>query len=377
MNIFRILNVMMMEDSPNRKMNKYLLAFVQAVFLLCAFGIIGGNSLLAQNDTTQHPELLPKGLFADHQVMEVTLSANFKTLLADREKDRSQHPGRFVFKNEEGETVSLKVKLKTRGNFRRRKNQCSFPPLFLKFNDEAQDLTMFRGLRKLKLVTHCQRGKKFEQYILQEYLLYRVYNLLTDKSFRVRLLKVRYFDEDKQDELMTRYAFLIENDKDMAERLGGQIINSSNVKQRMLNDTITNLLAVFEYFAANTDWSVSESHNIKLVLTDPFNKPFPVPYDFDWSGVINPVYAVPHPRYGINSLDERLYLGICAEPWIFQRSFDMFNLNKKAIYNLYRSSDLLDERKLNNTLEFYDAFYKTINDPKEVENEIYKKCIKP
>ncbi len=322
-------------------------------------------------------EELPAGFFQSDEPLEVTISAHFDELLKDREGDRQDHPARFIYQNAEGETVSLKIEMKTRGNFRRRKTQCSFPPLFVKIEDDRQDVTMFRGLKKMKLVTHCQKSQRYEDYILQEYLIYKAYNILTDKSFKVRLLKIKYFDEDDQDVIMERYGFMIENPNNMAERLNGQIIKSSTAKQRMLNDTVTNLMAVFNYFIANTDWSVSEMHNLKLVLTGPFAKAFPVPYDFDWSGVINARYAVPHPRYDISSIDERLYLGICHEKELFDHTFELFNQKKDSIYQLYRDADFLDEKRVQKILEFYDDFYRIINNPEEAKKEIFDQCLEP
>ena len=65
------------------------------------------------------------------------------------------------------------------------------PPLFVSFGDETARGTLFEGQTMLPLTTHCRDSSSYEQYVLKEYLAYRIYNLLTDKSLRVRLARVR------------------------------------------------------------------------------------------------------------------------------------------------------------------------------------------
>ena len=71
------------------------------------------------------------------------------------------------------------------------------------------------------MVRHCRDGDDDEQNLLEEYLVYRSYNLLTDESFRVRLARITYADGEDDDDPVVRYAFFIEEAEAIAERLGG------------------------------------------------------------------------------------------------------------------------------------------------------------
>ena len=61
----------------------------------------------------------------------------------------------------------------------------------------------------------------------------------------------------------------------------------------------------------NTDWNLDKSHNIELIRPASGGAPIPVPYDFDWSGLIAPPYARPNQMLGIGSVKQRLFRGFC------------------------------------------------------------------
>jgi hypothetical protein len=69
-------------------------------------------------------------------------------------------------------------------------NICSFLPLLLKFSKENVLNTIFQNQDKLKLVLPC----KGEKYLVREFYVYRLYNLITYQSFKVRLVKLTFED---------------------------------------------------------------------------------------------------------------------------------------------------------------------------------------
>ena len=128
-------------------------------------------------------------------------------------EDREEHGGTIVYKAADGTDVSLDVMVKTRGKTRANPEVCKFPPLQLNFKKKGNYDNLFTGQDKLKLVDHCQKNKGFDDYVAQEYLTYKHYNILTENSFRVRLLRVTYVDTGGNEDPFTKYAFLIEEDK--------------------------------------------------------------------------------------------------------------------------------------------------------------------
>ena len=158
-------------------------------------------------------------LFESDGVLEMELAADFSALLKDRGEQRSEHPATLSYTEPDGTPGELAIQLRTRGNFRLEARNCDFPPLRLNFKQGDAEHTVFAGQDKLKLVTHCRTGKtQFEQQMLQEFLAYRVYNQLTELSFRVRLARISYVDTAGKRKPSTRFAFLIEDEDRMAQR---------------------------------------------------------------------------------------------------------------------------------------------------------------
>ncbi len=66
--------------------------------------------------------------------------------------------------------------------------------------------TVFDYQNDLKLVVPC-RG---DDYVINEWLVYKLYNLLSDKSFKARLVQVDFEDSLKRKKTETHYCILLE-----------------------------------------------------------------------------------------------------------------------------------------------------------------------
>jgi hypothetical protein len=316
-------------------------------------------------------------LFASPDPLRLTLEADWGAVFKERGDSSTPHPAKLTLAGAGGAATQLDVEVQTRGHFRLQRTTCNFPPIRVSFSKGELKGTIFAGQRHLKLTVHCQdKRENYEQFVLLEYLIYRTFNLLTDDSFRARLAHVTYLDAAGKRDSLTRYAFFIENDDRVAERLGGKILDMQHVHDETTQRTQMTLVAMFEYFIGNTDWSVWALHNIVLVLPQASQEPIAVPYDFDWSGVINAPYARPDARLPIRSVRERLFRGYCRTRDELAPVFQLFNDKKEAIYTLYREQEGLDPKVRDDALEYYDAFYKTINDPRSVDWAFIRNCRK-
>ncbi len=319
-------------------------------------------------------------LFATTDVLEITLEGPLTTISRDQEGEPEYHPAILSFTNDAGDPQSVTIELRIRGNYRRQRRVCRAPPLYLNLPKKEVKGTVFEGQDKIKLVSHCQRQKKFQQFLLKEYLGYRVLNVLTDKSHGVRPLRVNYVDTDREGRQSTHYAFLIEHKKDLARRLGMASPKVSRVQKDALDEAHANLVAVFQYLIGNTDWSmvggaIGENccHNV-VPLARPDGKYVPLPYDFDFSGVVNAPYAEPNPKLPIKRVRQRLYRGFCTRNEVLEGSFALLNEKKNEIYALYENQPGLDQTTARHVHRYYDDFYATINDPKKVRKRIIKNC---
>ncbi|WP_299707117.1 hypothetical protein [uncultured Pontibacter sp.] len=309
-------------------------------------------------------------LFTDEEVLQLKLVVDFQKLLKDRGDERSYHMGTLSYTGAKGETVALPLKVMVRGNRRRDPRVCRFPPLMLNFiRKEMPEGTIFAGQNKIKLVTHCIG----DEYVLREYLVYKVYNLLTEQSYRVRLCQVEYADSLGKRKIEQHYAFMIEDDKDMAARSEAKLIPKKRiVRMERADQRVMARLALFQYMMGNTDWSVPFRHNIDLMATDSLAPPIPVPFDFDYAGMVAAPYATPPPELGIKSVRQRLYRAYSFPENIYRETTNTFNALRTPIYAMYRQCEPLSKSGRKQSLKYLDGFYSIINNPRKFEREIVK-----
>lgn len=314
--------------------------------------------------------------FSAHDMLEISITADFEMILEDIGEERIEHPGRLTYVSS-GDTLLFDIQIMSRGNFRRNPENCAFPPLRINFKKKQVRNTLFDDLDKVKLVTHCRpKAKVYQHYVIEEYLIYRMFNIITDTSYRVRPLLVNYIDQPSGKNNQQSYAFFIEPDKVLEDRLDLKESEEKYLLQDSTRRQHISRLAIFQYMIGNTDWAVTTLQNIKLFQHDSLSKPYAIPYDFDWSGAINTVYSRPLPRFEIETVRDRLFRGYCRTIEEMKDNFGYFMEKKEEIYNLYENYELLNNRRRRTTLKYFDEFYDIINDDRKIESEFLDKCLK-
>lgn len=318
-------------------------------------------------------------LFAADEIIEVRLEGPFKMLQRER-PDEIEAAGTFSFPTADGAAIELDVNIRTRGNYRRNRKVCEFPPLRLNFRKSQTKDTLFDKQDKLKLVTHCDTwSSRYEQTVLSEYLAYRVLNTLTDRSFGVRLLRITYAFTDADQEVES-YAILIEHIDRLEKRIGGKSISTESTRIANIRPDDLALAFVFQYFLGNTDFSPVRTapdekccHNQALLVNED-GLDYTVPYDFDLTGFVNAPHAVVNPRFKLRSVRTRLYRGRCFNLNQLPATLDLFRAKREAIEALAGGRPELLPPTRRHIERYTDAFYKTISDPKRVERDLVKKC---
>jgi hypothetical protein len=343
--------------------------------LVVVGALAGGRSVPGQGAPEPAKPKPPGPLFTSDSTLVIGLIADFGAIAKDRDTlNPKRYPGVLLVQGTGNHPDSLQVELQTRGHFRRSRLGCDVPPLRVRFPKEGTAGDVFQGQHSLKLTTHCNsKGKDFEQYVLLEFLGYRVYNLLTDLSFRARLARVTYREPNDTAPRAARYGFFIEDDEAMAKRGGGKLEKTKGARFEDLDRENGTLIGVFEYFIGNTDWSVPFLHNIRLVRRD-LGTFYAVPYDFDWSGVVDARYAKPDVRLPIKSVRDRLYRGPCRTPQDLEPVLAKFRADREGIYQLYRTLPGLEPDRVKSALRYYDDFYRTIDEPALVKREFGLAC---
>ncbi len=346
-----------------------------AVFALPA-GAVSAQDAGAKPTSEAKVDTTPRKLFRSQEPVTMTITVDLKKLVRMRERQSAPIPATLIYDAGAQGKDTMLVAVGTRGNFRLSGRNCNFPPIRLFFSKAEVKGSIFEHQKELKLVTRCQTDdKEYEQYILQEEPIYRIYNMLTPYSMRTRLVKVTYADSLKKEKPVVTWAFLVEESDDVARRTGGKPFTAKRAVFDDVEAKHMRLIGFFEYLIANTDWSLGALHNMKLIRsTDGFTV-FPMAYDFDWSGVINPRYATPDPQLPIRSVRERLYRGPCirSDAEVMEVAAE-FTKRKDAIYALYDKQVDLDPKNVKQTKEYFDDFFKLIANPKKVQDEMMRTC---
>jgi len=309
-------------------------------------------------------------LFGKSEILQISIHGKLSELINNRTGRAEYFPIYISYQSDDSTEISIPLRSRTRGNFRRMKENCSYPPLFLNFSEKNEN-GIFSSQNRIKLVMPCKEDK----YILREYYVYKLYNLITPNSFRVRLVKV-YLDDET---LRVRnrgpfYGFLLEEEEQMATR-----INMAPLKQQLIRPEQTVRedflkMAMFEYLIGNTDWSVQYRQNVKLT-TDTLGMIYTVPYDFDHAGIVRASYAKPAAELKLSTTRERRYRGYCIENLeYYAETVAHFNDLRDSIYQIYTDSDMLEPRYIKTTVQYLDTFYKTLNNPRIFKREFQYPC---
>lgn len=311
-------------------------------------------------------------LFDSSAVLQVRLTGPLRQLI-EQKYDREEM--QFVL-HAEGEHYTIAVR--TRGNSRLRK--CNFPPLRLAFNAANTAGGLFEGQGKLKLVTHCLPGVSGRMNVLKEYTAYRIFNLLSDVGYRVRLLKINYDDTDDEHKDITTNAFLIESDEELAARTGATIARVPQVRRTDFDQLHLAVVFIFQYLIANTDYSLVASaaedkccHNGDLFERD--GRLYYVPFDFDLSGLVNARYAKPDPALGISKVTSRRYRGYCVDPGAMSSALKKINTLEAEILDIVSGTPGMVEKGADEVRQFLGRFFKEANDEGRLLGRFAKACI--
>ncbi len=299
--------------------------------------------------------------FKDERVLEMKLTTDIRQLIIEK-KSLNPVNASVSLKFPDSSIINEKITIKPRGIFR--KNNCDMASLLFEFKNEEAPL--LSSLKKLKMVGGCGKTASDEQLVLKEYIIYKMYNLFTDMSLRVRLLKIEYIDSEKRNKPYTQYGFLIEDIDDMAKRNNCQEKENVNYHPERTQRKLTTLVSMFQYMIGNTDWSITYYHNIKLIVPkeDTTKLPFVIPYDFDVTGFVNAAYAVPAAELNLSSVTERLYRGFPRTIAEIEETASVFLEKEKTIYAMLENFPQFTKSSKKEMNNFLDDFFNTLKNKK-------------
>jgi hypothetical protein len=316
-------------------------------------------------------------LFRDQATLYATLTASLSDLSKERGADYV--PATFEVGTSEDDMQVFDIKIRPRGHLRL--ETCNLPPLWLNFKKSAVKDTLFHKQNKLKLIVHCGDTIRYEQAVLREYLAYRILNLLTPQSFRVRLLRIRYVDSAGELDDQVRYAFLLEHKNRLGKRIDAEDVKLDETALEALQPEHLNLTSVFQYLIGNTDFSPIAPapydeccHNYELFEPEG-ELLIAIPYDFDQAGFVNAPYAIPAEQFRIETVRQRVFRGRCANNAHLDASIARFQEARDEIFELLENHEGMTKMTRASVVRYVKAFYKIVDNPNKVEDLMVEECI--
>jgi Ni/Co efflux regulator RcnB len=308
-------------------------------------------------------------LFQDGPPLEFTLTADFGLINRQRTPNNAKpFPGVLT-----AGASRIPVTLSSRGHLRLKTETCDFVPIRVDFQKDALAGTIFESQGALKLGTHCRNEPAADQYVIREYLAYKLANLVTPFSFRARLARATYVDAASNRPLSTHHALFLEHENDVARRLGGREVR---VEHMVFNDFDREALTttmMLEYMLGNTDYSIWSLHNV-VIVADKRRRFYPVPYDFDLSGMVNPTYAAPDPRLSLKSVTDRLYRGPCRTVEEFDAAAEPFRAHKGEMMAGIESVAGLDRAHKTEMQDYLESFFRRIATRQAIKRTFVDGC---
>ena len=330
-----------------------------SVFLLPF--IFSGNSILADK---------PDSLFSSDEIINFELRTDFSAIQKDRENNPQYHDGELIYHSQDGKTTKFLIKVMARGAFRRNPVNCSFPPLSLNFKIKEVKNTLFDNQDKLKLVTPCQNDRD----VIEEYLIYKLYNQVTEKSFKVRLVKILYFDTGRGKKLFEKYSFFIEHEDQVAERNNSHQIEKVLTPYDLDRKSIIKT-AVFQYMIGNKDWFITSRRNVVIMQpNDTTQTQYAIPYDFDFAAFVNADYTKPKDVPDEYLATRRVYKGICCTTAEYNEVFAYFKSLRPVFESIIKNMQLLPNSNRGQNIAYLNSFYKVLESKEMIQKEFLDKC---
>ena len=247
----------------------------------------------------------PLPLFASEAVLQVKLRTDFSKLTGRRygygtdKLARQFQPVELELIGAESDRFPGVTGAMISGRGALRGNECPFPQLKIDFEKRPGRDSFFRGVKELKMVTHCGvsvtgRRQDLNELIRMEYLVYKIRQATSDLSFHVRLLNVTYEDTSGSIAPFQSYAIFVEDLSDLAKRMKVErVYNPAQVQARpeladmvLLKESQVDPLRrvelrLFQTMIGNSDFNWG--HNLKGILGP--NGYDLIPYVFDYAEI--------------------------------------------------------------------------------------------
>jgi len=313
----------------------------------------------------------PDTLFLSDEVLNLEIRADFSAIQVNRVDSPEYHDGLLIYYSPDGKNTKFTIKLMCRGNFRRKPENCDFPPLLINFKKGEVENTIFENQDKLKLVTPC----KDEDVVFSEYIVYKMYNEVTDISLNVRLARISYFDTGTNKELFVKHSFFIED----ADRLAMRIGDSEENKKRWpyeLDEEQFMKIPFFQYMVGQEDWVITTRHNVFFIQpNDTAKGSYIIPYDYDFAGLVNADYSKPKGVPDEFLPNRRVYRGLCYSYAELEEIFAFYKELQPVFNSIINDFSFISKSNRRRMINYIDYFYQVIESEELINQEFMGPCL--
>jgi len=308
------------------------------------------------------------GLFEEEDILNISLSFDIGKFMKEKPEEEYLDAEIIIYGKD---TISTDLRISARGNYRRR--TCEFPPIMLNFDDFETGYSDLDDLNKVKLVSHCQDEEIYDIYLLREFLIYKLYNIITDYSFRVRLLNINYYDLNYDTLYVIKKGFIIEPVNTLEERFGEDEIEDTKITSDAVENELMLKLSVFQYIIANSDWFLPTMHNLKIFGNeDSLKNLIAVPYDFDYTGWVNTHYAYAREDLGLEDIRDRAFYGPCRSEEEYRPILDYYLGLEDIFIDTIKDFEYLKGPERRDLIQYIRSFYRLYRN-----DEILDICMNP
>jgi lambda repressor-like predicted transcriptional regulator len=308
-------------------------------------------------------------LFSADEMTNLTITCDFDSIKANL-RSKTYSVGSLEIKQGNKSTTLLNVKLRSRGKSRR--VMCDFPPLKVKFSKESLKANGLETYDEFKLVTHCMEDYYSEVLIKKEFLVYKLYNLLTPLSYNAKLANITYKNTGSSFTKMKNIGILIEDPDCLSHRNQCSTLSQEVINLDSLNKHQEKITSVFQYMIGNADWSYAMARNMELIRQAD-GQIVPVPYDFDYSGLVKAPYSRANAALGQKTVLDRVYLGNAKSYQELKECLDYFISKKKELLAIIDDFKDLPMNERKEMKAYLNSFFDIIKDAARVENEMLKR----
>ena len=289
--------------------------------------------------------------------LTIMLDTDIKQLLRHKEDEEYQKSTLTAIHDNEFNR-SWDVRIRARGNMR--KKVCRLPPLKIDFPKKTLDYLGFSKHDKLKVVLPCDRGDDYQQGLYKEYLVYQLYKAIDTFGFDTRLVNFILADGGKKKYDLT--GFIIEDDEDYESRTGARLIKDGVVNDQSMDREAYLRMQFFQYMIINNDYAIYNKHNLEVIFPEGAEKPRPIPYDFDYSGIVDQDYAAPSTNLPINSIRQPYFRGkeVTVEEIVTTALY--FLSKEKQMIAIIENADYLNKENKKLMSRDLSRFFKLLQD---------------